>query len=84
MTDGGANVSWWWSPEVEKLYAQAQTMQISPERTALFTQMQQVVMDEAPVFPLYQPIYNGMASEATGGFYIHPMSVFNFLDYWRQ
>jgi oligopeptide transport system substrate-binding protein len=84
MTDGGANVSWWWSPEVEKLYAQAQTMQISPERTALFTQMQKIVMDEAPVFPLYQPIYNGMASEATGGFYIHPMAVFNFLDYWRK
>ena len=83
-TDGGANVSWWWSPKVEALYAKAQTMQDSPERTGLFTQMQRIVMDEAPVFPLYQPIYNGMASASTGGFYIHPMDVFDFLDYWRK
>jgi ABC-type transport system substrate-binding protein len=83
LTDGGANVSWWWNQQVEDLYAKAQTMPLGPDRTKLFEQMQQIVMQQAPCVPLYQPIYTTMCSKTTGGFYTSVAWTFEFPRYWK-
>ena len=84
MTDGGANVSWWWSPQVEALYAKALPMAPGPARTQLFSQMQQIIMQQAPVVPLYQPIFTTMSSKNTGGFFTSIAWTFEFPSYWKK
>ena len=81
--DGGQNSSWWVDPQVEALYKQS-TSELDPtKRIALFTQMQKLLMTDAPVAPLYEPLWNGLAGPKTGGFYIHPVWTFNFMDMWK-
>ncbi len=68
-TDGSANDSWWWSPQVEALYAKSQPMAPGPARSQLYEQMQRIIMQQAPTIPLYQPILTTMSSVNTGGFF---------------
>jgi ABC-type transport system substrate-binding protein len=82
-TDGGANASWWWNQQVEDLSAQATPMEPSAERTKLFEQMQEIIMEEAPTAPLFQPIQTTMASPNTGGFYTSAIWTFDFPSYWK-
>jgi ABC-type transport system substrate-binding protein len=83
-TDGSANDSWWWSPQVEKLYAQSQPMMPGAARTKLYEQMQQIIMQQAPVVPLYQPVLTTMCSKNTGGFYTSAAWTFDFPSYWKK
>jgi len=83
-TDGSANVSWWYSDALEALNKQAQPMEPSDARTKLYEQMQQIIMDEAPSIPLFQPIQTTMCSKTTGGFYTNAAFTFDFPSYWKQ
>jgi peptide/nickel transport system substrate-binding protein len=83
-TVGGANVSWWWSPQVESLYAQTQSMMPGDARTKLYEQMQQIIMQQAPTVPLYQPILTTMYSKSTGGFYTSVAWTYDFPSYWKK
>jgi ABC-type transport system substrate-binding protein len=51
------------------------------KRLALFDQMQQEIMAQAPAVPLYQPNVNTVYSKRVQGFYLHPVWIFDFLDY---
>jgi ABC-type transport system substrate-binding protein len=81
---GGMDAGNWWDPRVEALSKQAGMMPAGPQRIALYTKMQQIVMDEAAVDPMYQRNTVLMFSPNVGGFYIHPVWITNFLDYWKQ
>jgi ABC-type transport system substrate-binding protein len=81
--DGGANYGFWENPQVTALY-NASGSELDPaKRIQMFQQMEDIIMQEAPTVPLYQPIWNSMHSQDTGGFYIHPGYVFNFQHYWK-
>ena len=45
--------------------------------------MQDIIMTDAPTAPLYQPTWNGMYGKTTGGYYINPVWIFTFQDYWK-
>jgi len=77
----GLNPSYWWSPQVEKQLAVSFSMTDPVKRLALFGTMQQEIMADAPVVPLYQPNVNSVYSKRTHGFYLHPVWIFDFLDY---
>jgi oligopeptide transport system substrate-binding protein len=81
--DGGANSSFYENPEVNKLYADSASELDPTKRIDMFVQMQQIVMDDAPTAPLYQPTWNGMYGKTTGGYYINPVWIFTFQDYWK-
>lgn len=82
--EGGSNASFWWSPELERMLARAQTM-IDPEaRIARFSEMQDLLADAAPYVPCYQPIQTTMCSETTGGFYLHPVYQIDPTQYWKE
>ena len=70
--------------EVEKLLAQADATTDSAERLSLYTQMQQVIMKDAPVAPLYQPIKTSMFGKDVHGFYINVRSLLSPVDYWKE
>lgn len=82
--DGGENASWWWNPQVEALYAESEKTTDQTKRIELFRQMQDVIMQQAPVAPLYQPVFNTMFSKSVGGFYIHPIWQLQYQDYWKK
>ncbi len=81
---GGANPSFWWSPRVEALLAKSWSVTDQTQRLQMFDQMQQIIMDQAPAVPLYQPNVNTVYSKRVGGFYLHPVWIFDFLDYYLK
>ena len=81
--DGGANSSFYQNPEVDKLYAESASELDQATRIGMFQQMQDIIMADAPTAPLYQPTWNGMYGETTGGYYINPVWIFTFQDYWK-
>jgi len=78
----GLNPSYWWTPQVEKQMAQSFSMTDATARMALFDTMQQEIMAANPAVPLYQPNVNSVFSKRTHGWYLHPVWIFDFLDYW--
>ncbi len=81
--DGGANSSFYQNPEVDKLYAESASELDPATRIGMFQQMQDIIMADAPTAPLYQPTWNGMYGKTTGGYYISPVWIFTFQDYWK-
>jgi ABC-type transport system substrate-binding protein len=81
--DGGANSSFYENPQVNSLYKESASELDPAKRIDMFVQMQQIIMDDAPTAPLYQPTWNGMYGKTTGGYYINPVWIFTFQDYWK-
>ena len=52
------------------------------QRLKAFDQMQQEIMAQAPAVPLYQPKVNTVFSKRIGGGYLHPVWIFDYLDYY--
>lgn len=83
-TDGGLNLSWWYSPQAEALYTQTLTETNSAKRIQLFQEIQKIIMAQAPVVPLFQPVFNAMAASSVGGFYYHPLWELVYDDFWKK
>jgi oligopeptide transport system substrate-binding protein len=82
--DGGLNCSFWWSPQVEQLYQEAQASTDPTARLAKYDEIQATVMDQAAWVTLYSPILTTMISKNVGGFYMHWVYQFDPVHYWRQ
>jgi peptide/nickel transport system substrate-binding protein len=82
--EGGMNSSFWWSPELEKMFAEAQKMTDPAARIEKFTAMQEYISTQAPYVPCYQPIQTTMCTPTTGGFYLHPVYQIDPTQYWKN
>ena len=82
--EGGMNSSFWWSPQLETMFAQAQKMTDAQARIDKFTAMQEYIATQAPYVPCYQPIQTTMCTETTGGFYLHPVYQIDPTQYWKK
>jgi len=81
--DGGSNVSFWINDQVDSLYKQA-VVELDPQkRIDLYVQMQDIIMQDVPIAPLFQPVWNGMWGKDVGGYYYHPVWNLNFQDFWK-
>jgi oligopeptide transport system substrate-binding protein len=81
---GGMNSSFWWSPELEKMFAAAQKMTDPAARIQKFSDMQDYIATQAPYATCYQPIQTTMCTETTGGFYLHPVYQIDPTQYWKK
>lgn len=81
---GGMNSSFWWSPELEKMFTEAQAMTDPVARIDKFTAMQEYIATQAPYVPCYQPIQTTMCTQTTGGFYLHPVYEIDPTQYWKM
>jgi oligopeptide transport system substrate-binding protein len=81
---GGMNSSFWWSPELEKMFAAAQKMTDPAARIQKFSDMQDYIATQAPYATCYQPIQTTMCTESTGGFYLHPVYQIDPTQYWKK
>ena len=81
--NGSANLAWYQNPQVDSLY-EASKGELDPvKRIDMFKQMQDIIMADAPLVPLYQSVWTSMHGKTTGGFYIQPVWIFLFADYWK-
>jgi ABC-type transport system substrate-binding protein len=81
--EGGANPSFWENAEVDQLYAASNSELDPAKRIAMFQQMQDIIMREAPSAPLYQPVWNGLYGKNVGGYYYHPVWQLQFQEMWK-
>ena len=81
---GGMNWSFWWTPELEKMYTEAQAMTDPQARIAKYTDMQKYIVEQAPYATLYSYIETTMCSKTLGGFYLHLIYQFDPANYWQQ
>jgi ABC-type transport system substrate-binding protein len=80
---GNADVNFYQNAEVEKLYA-ASSSELDPaKRLAMFQQMQDLIMADAPSAILYQPVWNGMYGKDVGGYYYHTVWNLQFQEMWK-
>ena len=83
-SEGGANSSFYTNAEVEKLYASSNSELDPAKRIAMFQQMQDLIMADAPAAILYQPVWNGMSGKNVGGYYYHPVWSLQFQEMWKR
>ena len=57
-------------------------MSDSAQRLGVFDEIQKLIMAQAPGVPLYQPNVNTVFSKRLHGVYLHPVWIFDFIDYW--
>ena len=82
--EGGMNSSFWWSPQLETMFVDAQKMTDPVARIQKFSDMQDYIATQAPYVPCYQPIQTTMCSPTTGGFYLHPVYEIDPTQYWKN
>ena len=63
--EGGMNSSFWWSPQLEKMFVEAQKMTDPAARIQKFSEMQDYIATQAPYVPCYQPIQTTMCTSTT-------------------
>ena len=80
--EGGVDSAFWWDPQVEQMIIDARSLVGQPRYDA-YTQMAQIIMDNAPYVTLYQPLMTTMCSKNTGGFYLSYIYWFDTAAYWR-
>jgi ABC-type transport system substrate-binding protein len=80
----GTNFSFWWNRGVEEMLTDAQATLDPNERVAKFSEIQEVISENAPIVPLDQPLMATLNSRKVGGFYIHQLYQFDPEHYWRQ
>ncbi|MEI6724795.1 MAG: ABC transporter substrate-binding protein [Actinomycetes bacterium] len=82
-SEGSANLAWYDNPQVNQLY-EASKSELDPvKRIDMYKQMQDIIMNDAPLVPLYQTVQTTMKGKDTGGFYIQPVWIFVFQEYWK-
>ncbi len=82
--EGGMNSSFWWSPQLEKMFTEAQKMTDPAARIQKYSDMQDYIATQAPYVPCYQPIQTTMCTPSTGGFYLHPVYEIDPTQYWKN
>ena len=80
----GSNNSFWWSPTLEKMMTEAQTMTDATARLAKYDDIQAYIMSQAPYVTLYSPVMTTMCSKRVGGFYLHEVYTYDPANYWIQ
>ena len=81
--EGGANANFYTNPEVEKLYEESNSELDPATRIAMFEQMNDIIMGDAPSAILYQPVFNGMYGKNVGGYYYHQVWNLQFQQMWK-
>jgi ABC-type transport system substrate-binding protein len=82
--EGGMNSSFWWSPQLEEMFVDAQKMTDPAARIQKYSDMQDYIATQAPYVPCYQPIQTTMCTPTTGGFYLHPVYEIDPTQYWKN
>jgi ABC-type transport system substrate-binding protein len=83
--EGGLNLVNYQNPAFDALYEQSSTMASSPPRTALYSQMQNIVLEDCPwifmLYPVKYQLYHGWESQPWLSDYGYGYAQYTQLDY---
>ena len=82
-SDGSPNLAFYNNPQVNQLYEASKSELDPAKRLQMYQQMQNIIMNDAPLVPLYQSVWTSMSGKDTGGFFIQPVWIFFFQNYWK-
>jgi ABC-type transport system substrate-binding protein len=79
---GGLNGAHYCDPAADALVAKAQALPLGPARNALYRQAQARILKAATEVPLYYYATKILVAPRVGGFYPHPIFLWQFENYW--
>jgi ABC-type transport system substrate-binding protein len=82
-TWGSNNAVYYYNPQVERILDQAQTELNQSRRFGLYHQAEQRIVRDAPWIFLYHSITYNVHQPWVGGYYLHPIHLWRFEDYWE-
>ena len=82
--EGGMNSSFWWSPKVEKMFAEAQKLTDPVARIANYSEMQDLHLEVGPVRALLPADPDDDVLGDDRGFYLHPVYQIDPTQYWKE
>ena len=85
ITDEGCqNSSFYNSPKVNQLLAEAAACQDPAQRLGIYQAVEQAVVEDAPVAPLYQPYTYLLRQPWLQGAHLHPVLYYRFERMWIE
>ena len=81
---GTFNVAWYCNPKVDALIHRLKTMTDQRSRLKLYPQLDRMVMEDAPLVPVFNSVYYILPSAALHHFYLHNVWTFVFADYTKS
>ena len=79
---GGNNFSYYSNPEVNRLLADADRVAIPSERYRRYQQIENLILQDAPVVPLVHPAVPVLIAPRIGGFRPHPIWQMQLEHWW--
>ena len=80
---GTFNVAWYCNPKVDAVIHRLKIMTDQRQRLRLYPHLDRMVMQDAPLVPVYNSVYYILPSTALHQFYLHNVWTFAFADYTK-
>lgn len=81
---GTFNEPWYCNPKVDTFAQKLKSMTDRSARLAQYPALDKMVMQDAPVVPIYNPVYYVFHSAAVGNFFLHNVWTFVMEDYTKS
>jgi ABC-type transport system substrate-binding protein len=81
---GTFNVAWYCNAKVDALIHRLKTMTDQRSRLKLYPHLDRMVMQDAPLVPVFNSVYYILPSAALHHFYLHNVWTFVFADYTKE
>ncbi|MDQ2742288.1 MAG: ABC transporter substrate-binding protein [Chloroflexota bacterium] len=81
---GTFNEPWYCDPKVDKVAQRLKGMTNQSKRLSLYPSLDKMIMRDAPVAPLYTPVYYDLHSTALKHYYFNPVWVYSFVNYSKS
>jgi ABC-type transport system substrate-binding protein len=79
--NGASNASWYCNPKVDAVAQRLKGMQNQAKRLKLYPGLDRMVMEDAPIVPVYNPITYDLHSTRVSHYYLHNVWFYVFQDY---
>ncbi|HZU12049.1 MAG TPA: ABC transporter substrate-binding protein [Chloroflexota bacterium] len=80
---GTFNEPWYCDPKVDRYANQLKVMQNRAQRLRLYPRLDKMVMQDAPIVPLYNPVFWDIHSTALKGYLYHNVEEWIFQHMWK-
>ncbi|HZU13834.1 MAG TPA: ABC transporter substrate-binding protein [Chloroflexota bacterium] len=81
---GTYNESWYCDPKVDRYAHELKIMQNQKRRLSLYPRLDRMIMEDAPVVPLYTPVYYDLHSLALHNYFFNPVWGYSFVSYSKS
>lgn len=81
---GTYNESWYCDPKVDAYAHKLKILSNQKKRLSLYPKLDKMIMTDAPIAPLYTPVWYDIHSAALKHYYYNPVWVYSFVNYRKS